>query len=218
MQGDLVRPHSLGLLLEVIRIIMTYDLQEPVTHLTSPREYLNPGATVLVGCGNILPWCWLLWDDHRIAGFECILYLVRERSPPSWQKLIPTHRQSPGYTIGTMVLCLGQIRRNTCNVSSRNTQSLPCVCCWYQYTPLVYGKTEIRIANFDPLYGLSERAYGSRTFQQSLYGCAQQKLLGRLRSDGEWQWHSMLYGGLVQLPVESLLAFACSPGSRSTSR
>ena len=83
IQGDLVRPHSLGLLLEVIRIVMTYDLQEPVTHFTSPREDLNPGLTVLVGCGNILPWCWLLWNDHRIAGFECILYLVRKHLPPS---------------------------------------------------------------------------------------------------------------------------------------
>jgi len=32
---------------------------------------------MLVKCSHFIPWCWLLWGDHRIAGFECIVYLVR---------------------------------------------------------------------------------------------------------------------------------------------
>ena len=43
-------------------------------------------------------------------------------------------------------------------------------------------------------------------------------LLGCLQSDGERGRYSMLYDGLVQLPIESLPAFACNTGSRSTGR
>lgn len=73
---DLIRPHSLGLLLELIQGVMTYDLQEPIHHVSNPRETLNPALNILMRCSNILPWCWHLWADHRIANFECVIYLT----------------------------------------------------------------------------------------------------------------------------------------------
>ncbi|KAF8622240.1 hypothetical protein AX15_007179 [Amanita polypyramis BW_CC] len=69
-----VRPLSLSCLLEAMQAIIMYDIEAPVIYVAFPRNQLNPGLTMLMRWGNFFPWCWLLWDDNRIAGFECIVY------------------------------------------------------------------------------------------------------------------------------------------------
>ncbi|KAK2461808.1 hypothetical protein APHAL10511_006271 [Amanita phalloides] len=84
---DMIRPLSLACLQEILQAIITYDLETPVSHVVVPPEQLNPSLSMLMRWSDLFPWCWLLWDDHRIAGFECIIYLS-----VTWLYNVGSHR------------------------------------------------------------------------------------------------------------------------------
>ncbi|PFH54608.1 hypothetical protein AMATHDRAFT_161 [Amanita thiersii Skay4041] len=64
---------SLTLLSDAIQYVMTHDLQEvPSPALPFPKLHLDPCQIMLLKWNTVLLRCWLLWDDHRMAGFDCI--------------------------------------------------------------------------------------------------------------------------------------------------
>ncbi|KAJ7655030.1 hypothetical protein DFH06DRAFT_1201391 [Mycena polygramma] len=71
-----VRPHSLGCLLSIIQNVLHPN--DPISSLqySTPPEALDPAQAVLLRWGNTVSWCWDIWDDHRDANAESIVFLT----------------------------------------------------------------------------------------------------------------------------------------------
>ncbi|KAF8641068.1 hypothetical protein AX17_000712 [Amanita inopinata Kibby_2008] len=75
-QGWYLRPQTLNSISEAVGYVMTYDLDDSIAALPFPREHPSPGQTLLLKWGNVVPGCWRLWDDHRVANSEYIVYMT----------------------------------------------------------------------------------------------------------------------------------------------
>lgn len=76
---DLLRPQSLGNLLDLIRLVMNPHYPDCILQLASPCEDLDLAQTILVRWGVTVSWCWSTWDDQRIANVEYITFFVSTR-------------------------------------------------------------------------------------------------------------------------------------------
>ena len=47
-------------------------------HVLIPIKSLDPSQFILIRWGDVVPVCWKLWKDQRIAHVETITFLVRE--------------------------------------------------------------------------------------------------------------------------------------------
>lgn len=113
---DNLRPLSLTCVLEATQAVVAYDLQTPIPTVVVPPARLNPGLSVLVRCSDFIPWCWLLWDDHRIAGFECVVYLVRK-------PIVIVNAPDPAHHFLQSVIWLDQLNDCICDDSPFGTGS-----------------------------------------------------------------------------------------------
>lgn len=43
---------------------------------STPRMALDGAQTILLGWGQVIPWCWRVWQDPRTAGVDVITHIV----------------------------------------------------------------------------------------------------------------------------------------------
>ncbi|KAF7320250.1 hypothetical protein MKEN_00809600 [Mycena kentingensis (nom. inval.)] len=72
------RPHTLGSLLGLIQEVIHPQDTVASLSLVKPPEPTNLDEPIrmLLTWGNVTSWCWHVWDDHRVANSESIVYLT----------------------------------------------------------------------------------------------------------------------------------------------
>lgn len=71
------RPLTLAILLSCITVVINYHDTDSA-HILIPMENLDPSQFILIRWGGVVPACWKLWKDQRVAHVEAITYLVSE--------------------------------------------------------------------------------------------------------------------------------------------
>ena len=70
------RPHTLTSLLSLICFIIHPHTATTTLDYTCPIEPLDPAQTILIRWGHTVPFCWIVWDDQKIAHTKSIAHLV----------------------------------------------------------------------------------------------------------------------------------------------
>ncbi|KAJ7275248.1 hypothetical protein B0H12DRAFT_1086394 [Mycena haematopus] len=71
-----VRPHTLGCLLSMLQNVLHPDDSVSCLQVAIPPEDLDPTQVVLLRWGDTVSWCWEMWDDHRVANVESVVFLT----------------------------------------------------------------------------------------------------------------------------------------------
>nr|GAT47867.1 predicted protein [Mycena chlorophos] len=71
-----VHPHSLACLLRVVQEVIHPEKTLPELELVNPTKDVDHPIGLLLSWGNAIPWCWEIWDDHRMVNSESIVYLT----------------------------------------------------------------------------------------------------------------------------------------------
>ncbi|KZT30372.1 hypothetical protein NEOLEDRAFT_1237648 [Neolentinus lepideus HHB14362 ss-1] len=68
-------PHTLRNILRIVELIIYGDRTLQVDIMVPPDK-LDAAQTTLVRWGDVMSFCWLIWDDPRVAGADVLTYLT----------------------------------------------------------------------------------------------------------------------------------------------
>ncbi|TFK57310.1 hypothetical protein OE88DRAFT_118956 [Heliocybe sulcata] len=73
--GSPFLPHTLRNILRIIELLIAREdgLQADIM---DPHDTLDAARTILVRWGDVMSFCWLVWDDPRFMGAEIVTYLT----------------------------------------------------------------------------------------------------------------------------------------------
>ncbi|KAJ7071226.1 hypothetical protein C8F01DRAFT_1109594 [Mycena amicta] len=113
------RPHSLGRLLRLLQEVIHPEETPASLQLVNPPGEVDHAVDLLLSWGDTVSWCWEVWDDHRMANAESIVYLSS-----LWLQ-IPQDQQTVSITTASSIAVLKVLHHIVLALSSAIVGSAP---------------------------------------------------------------------------------------------